>query len=63
MISLLTCFVLIVIQSQGRNIRVFYQMEAIYTFAKNVGAKTLQRKMYESVYIKRTKNDERKRVG
>ena len=51
------------IQSQGRNIRGFYQMEAIYTFAKNVDAKILQRKMYESIYIKRTKNDERKRVG
>ena len=51
------------IQLQGRNIKVFYQMEAIYTFAKNVDAKTLQRKMYESIYIKRTKKDERKRVG
>ena len=51
------------IQSQGRNIRVFYQMEAIYTFAKNAAVKTLQRKMYESVYSKRTKKDERKRVG
>ena len=38
-------------------------MEAIYTFAKNVGAKTLQRKMYESIYSKRTKKDERKRVN
>ena len=38
-------------------------MEAIYTFAKNVGEKTLQRQMYESIYSKRTKNDERKRVG
>ena len=63
MISLLTCFVLIVIQSQGRNIRVFYQMEAIYTFVKNAAVKTLQRKMYEGIYSKRTKNDERKRVG
>ena len=63
MISLLTCFVLIVIQLHDRNIKVFYQMEAIYTFAKNVDAKILQRKMYESVYSKRTKKDERKRVG
>ena len=51
------------IQLHDRNIKVFYQMEAIYIFAKNVGAKTLQRQMYESIYSKRTKNDERKRVG
>ena len=38
-------------------------MEAIYTFVKNVDAKILQRKMYESVYIKRTKKDDHKRVG
>ena len=63
MISLLTCFVLIVIQLHDRNIKVFYQMEAIYTFVKNAAVKTLQRKMYESVYSKRTKKDERKRVG
>ena len=63
MISLLTYFVLTVIQLHGRNIKVFYQMEAIYTFVKNAAVKTLQRKMYESVYSKRTKKDERKRVG
>ena len=51
------------IQLHDRNIRVFYQMEAIYTFVKNAAVKTLQRKMYESVYSKRTKKDERKRVG
>ena len=51
------------IQLHDRNIKVFYQMEAIYTFAKNAAVKTLQRKMYESVYSKRTKKDDHKRVG